>query len=494
MMATQEEGERPAATATGARKKPRNSDSDLELGRSGVASSAFQMTTRVAPVERSGSSTGVRRRHSADSLKPAPYNRRRSSVLGELARAVQQAMPASDDTADTAHDGGAPDIPQKFNALFEHLCDENCTTAAALEALIVAWRRENLGTIDDPRILSFFDDALPSMMARHIQLEKNHRVAKKKTVFWTVLLTFCDTLSDYSAYIVLEMAGSGYATPMLVILVVSVMMQAIAVHFVTKEGPIATVGALLGLKPIIDGVNIVFNIPSRAGAETSLNAFGYTRSVETSTESIPFAIIQCLALMVERRSIAQWISLAISVGNIAHSVASVDYAFDTSPYFRAREPLCYGCYLPGARGDGLFASTAIFALGYVTAKLIALAVFGTVAGASLALVLVGESVTLLMVRIAIANWRWLNPAGDNAIISLITHFLLIHPIMLAAPFPFIRHPFILSPLLYAGFVSWTLFAANPLMLALAFRYYESHRVQPSRTHCRARSIGQYTFA
>jgi len=175
---------------------------------------------------------------------------------------------------------------------------------------------------------------------------------------------------------------------------------------------------------------------------------------------------------MERRSVSQWISFAISVGNIAHAVASVDYSFDTSPRFRAFEPLLYGCYAPGARGDGLFASTTIFALGYVTAKLVALAVFGAVAGVSLAFVLVGESVTLLLVRIAIGNWRWLNPAGDSAIFSLIVHFVGVYPSMLAAPFPFVRHPFCITPLLYAGFIVWTLSVTNPLMLALALRYYD----------------------
>ena len=465
---------RPAERAANAPKKPRDgSNNDLEMGRSGGdAARAFLQTTRVAPAERSENSTGVRRRHSTGSLSAAPQRpRRRSSVLADLARAVNQAMPAADDAAAGAAHGGAPNIQLKVNSLFEHLCNENHTSVAAAEALVAAWRRETFRTIHDPLLLSFFDDVLPSMMARYAQLEKNHRVAKKKTVVWTVMLTYFDTLSDYSAYVVLEMAGSAYATPMLVVLVASMVMQALTVHFVTREGPVATVGALLGFKPILDGVNIVFDVPPRAGAIRSLEAFGWTRAVETASESIPFAVMQALALM-ERRSVAQWISFAISVGNIAHAVASVDYSFDTSPRFRAFEPLLYGCYAPGARGDGLFASTTIFALGYVTAKLVALAVFGAVAGASLAFVLVGESVTLLLVRIAIGNWRWLNPAGDSAIFSLIVHFVGVYPSMLAAPFPLVRHPFCITPLLYAGFIVWTLSVTNPLMLALALRYYD----------------------
>ena len=445
-MSASTDAERPAGSAVGAHNKP---NIDVELGRMSVGPPRTR--TRITPDERSGNEAGIRRRHSTGSFNVSQKNRRRSSILADLARAVKHAMP-TDDSANSDDGGNVPDIPQKFNALFERLCDERQTSAAKCEALIVAWRRENFGTLDDPQILSFFEDALPSMMARHVQLEQNQRVAKKKTVFWTVMLTFFDTLSDYSAYIVLEMANSDYAKPMLVVLLVSMIMQALVARFVTKEGPVATVGALLGLKPILDGVNIIFDIPPHVGALHSLAAFGYTRAVETASESIPFAIMQSLAL-VEQRSTAQWISFAISVGNIAHAVASVDHSFDTSAHFRAYEPLVYGCYPPGARGDGLFASTAIFAFGYVTAKLVALAVFGTVARASLALALIGENVALLMLRVAARNWRWFNVAGDNTSFSLVGHFLATYPCMLAAPFPVFRHPFMLSPSIYAGFIA-----------------------------------------
>ena len=90
-------------------------------------------------------------------------------------------------------------------------------------------------------------------------------------MFCTVLLTFFDTLSDYATYVVLANAeSSSYATPMLVVLLGSMMIQALCVHFQTKEGPIATAAALLGLKPILDGVNIVFDLPARPRASSSL--------------------------------------------------------------------------------------------------------------------------------------------------------------------------------------------------------------------------------
>ena len=128
--------------------------------------------------------------------------------------------------------------------------------------------------------------------------------AQKKTVFWTVSLTLFDTLSDFISYFTLANADSSYSTPMLVVLLVSMVVQAFTVRFVTHEGPIATGAALLGLKPIMDGIGIIFELPTRPGAVLPLQAFGWTRTCETSTEAIPFVVMQALALM-EHQSIAQ---------------------------------------------------------------------------------------------------------------------------------------------------------------------------------------------
>ena len=376
---------------------------------------------------------------------------------------------ANNNAAPPDVEDGVPDIQQTFNALFQRLCDDASSTPESVEVLIVEWRRKYLAGVDDPRARLFFDAILPAMVARHVHLEQNRRVAQKKTVFWTVMLTVFDTLSDYSAFVVLRMAGSVYATPMLVVLVVSMSFQAITTHFHTKEGPIATIGALLGFKPIIDGINICFDIQPRPGALTSLQAFGYTRIGETATESIPFAIMQSLALM-EHQSVSQWISFAISLASVAHAVASVDYQIDTSMLYRKLEPLCYGMYPPGAKGDGLFAAFAICALSYAMAKLVAVAVLGNASGALLALAFVSESIVFLLARFTLGNWRFYSPAGDSTTFSLVIHFFCMHPIMVAAPFPALRHPFFLSPLLYAAFLVWTLFALNPLMVILAFRH------------------------
>ena len=42
--------------------------------------------------------------------------------------------------------------------------------------------------------------------------------------------------------------------------------------------------------------------------------------------------------------------------------------------------------------------------------------------------------------------------------------------MLAAPFTVLRGPHYFSSSIYAGFITWTLFCSNPLMLALAYAF------------------------
>ena len=65
----------------------------------------------------------------------------------------------------------------------------------------------------------------------------------------------------------------------------------------------------------------------------SLVAFGWTCTIETAPESIPFAMIKALALM-ERRSVAT------SAGSIAHAVVSADYSVDTQAPFIVRSNRC----------------------------------------------------------------------------------------------------------------------------------------------------------
>ena len=374
---------------------------------------------------------------------------------------------------------GETDIPTRFKALVKQLCDERLTDTEAVEGPVTAWRLKHFRGIDNPHVLALFNDALPDVLARLAELENSRRGAQKRTVFWTVALTFCDTVSDFGSCYVLLDAGSSYGIPMLVVMLSSMIMQAVGARYLTKEGSLATVGALFGLKPIIDGINICFDIPPAPGALNSLMAFGYTRSIEAAIESIPFAVIQSLALM-EQRSTTQWLSIAITLANAAHAVASVDHQFDTRKKARTSEPTLWGMYPPGPKGDALFVSFAIFALSYAVAKLLAVAALGTVSPASLALVVVGESAALFSVRFAIGNWRWFSRAGDSDVVSVLWHFFAVYPAANAAPFAWARHPFILTPSVWSGWFIWALFIANPLMLVFALHHDVPLFISPRR--------------
>ena len=89
------------------------------------------------------------------------------------------------------------------------------------QSLLTAWRLKHFRGIDNPRVLALFNDALPKLLARVAELENGRRGAQKKTVFWTVALTFCDTLPDYSSCYVLLISDSNYGIPMLLVLLVS---------------------------------------------------------------------------------------------------------------------------------------------------------------------------------------------------------------------------------------------------------------------------------
>ena len=108
---------------------------------------------------------------------------------------------------------------------------------------------------------------------------------------------------------------------------------------------------------------------------------------------------------------------------------------------------------------------------YAVAKLIAVGLLGSTSPTILCLWLIVECALFLGVRSSIGNWRNYIGGLHFAPASLVNH-VLHYLCMLAAPFPLLRTPFFLTPSIFAGFIVWTLFVANPSMLLLAFRFGE----------------------
>jgi hypothetical protein len=93
-----------------------------------------------------------------------------------------------------------------------------------------------------------YDDLSPPPTAHKLAPAATFARAQKQSVLRTVLLTFFDTLSDYATYIVLANTESSFATPMLVVLLGSMVTQALVVRFITNEGLIAIAAAALARK------------------------------------------------------------------------------------------------------------------------------------------------------------------------------------------------------------------------------------------------------
>ena len=92
----------------------------------------------------------------------------------------------------------------------------------------------------------------------------------------------------------------------------------------------------------------------------------------------------------------------------------------------------------------------------------------------------GEYRVFFLIRFATGTWRCYQPVGDFAAAGVLQHFLCVYPLLNAAPFPLLRHPFFITPSIYSGFVTWTLFLANPLIVALAFAVHGSSAIDQRR--------------
>ena len=204
-------------------------------------------TARVAPEPRQRQrSASSARRHSTGSLvvgSSTTRARRRSSLIQDFKAAVQDVLSDAEDTTEGTIDAeetnesasaatnkdeelGGVDIPAHFKALVKQVCDGRLTDTAAVEGPVAAWRLKHFRGIDNPCMLALFNDALPDVLARLAELENKRRGAEKRTVFWTVALTFCGTILDCASCYVLIDAGSTCGIPMLVVLLSSMAMQA----------------------------------------------------------------------------------------------------------------------------------------------------------------------------------------------------------------------------------------------------------------------------
>ena len=271
---------------------------------------------------------------------------------------------------------------------------------SAVKDLLKLWQRDALRTHRDcEEQLRIYEMLFVEGLA---PLLLDLSTAKRSATLWdalmtvkTVSLTWGDTVSDIFAIVVLLRAGSGYATPALVSLMFANCMQGLMTHFLQRESAYVIAAALLGLKPLVDGFKIVFGIED-AGTFDARFSFAVSRTIETGVETVPQLILQALALAgvdAVSRATGQYISIAWSILNLAYSFVDVTFALDTAEMFRDIEPLYYGIIMQ-TRENAMQFALGLFILGYICAKLLAVALLGSVSGIALSAWLSGECTAL----------------------------------------------------------------------------------------------------
>jgi hypothetical protein len=138
---------------------------------------------------------------------------------------------------------------------------------------------------------------------------------------------------------------------------------------------------------------------------------------------------------------------------------------------RRTDPHLFG-YVPSV-ADGAFwqlLAMVVYFASYMMAKMFALAVLVTTAGAWLvAAWLLAEYTLLLGVRGAIGNWRFYRRGADGVGVSLLVHFCLYSG-LLAAPFPVLRCPNLISPVVFSGGLLYMLLV-NFVQIGIAYRRF-----------------------
>ena len=191
--------------------------------------------------------------------------------------------------ADTAEERADAELTltEEFDRLVNRLVKDKVRAVSAVQDEAQTWRRAIFDRHDEEEQLRMYreliNEVLLPLLASFVKSRASAFLWDAQMTIKTVLLTWGDTVSDVYALAVLLAAGSSYATPMLAALIFAVVLQALVSYFGQREGALITVAALLGLKPLIEGYMIIFNIESEGLFDAEIN-FCVSRFAETGVD------------------------------------------------------------------------------------------------------------------------------------------------------------------------------------------------------------------
>ena len=294
--------------------------------------------------------------------------------------------------------------------------------------------------------------------------------------FWKTGLSYVDYTTDIMVFVQLAYSKKrvGLAIAQGVSIGVSLLLQCVVSLVFGQPWWVGLCG-LLGLKPLIDGYRDAVgskHFPKQKIGNDSILLI--TRMVELTVEAIPQSIIQTLVFILtpqEDRTSLQYYSIISSFLTIAITVALADKDMDTSKLRRKDEPLLYG-YTAAARfTKKQLPAFVTCILSYTIAKTWSVSIF--IASSPSALISVGwfvfEALGFLAWRMYHRSWRMYRAGADGAGFSLLIH-LGCYLCLLAAPFPILRLPAIVTPRIYSGGLLYML-VSNFVMVATAYRVF-----------------------
>jgi len=312
-----------------------------------------------------------------------------------------------------------------------------------LKSFLAAQKRKGLTSAEA--------DELCNDIIVKIATEKNNfdpfRVMK---VFGKFCLSSFDTTTDILIAFTLSATSPKMAIVQGGALLFSFVIQSIFSHIFGQPLWVVLSG-LLGTKPLVEAWRDATNAKPFPGQKmTNDQMLFVSRIIEITTEAIPQSLIQTLTLIVvpEARTPLGYISLFSSFATTGFLVASSDREFDTNKTRRKYEPLLYG-YVPEEKSHRQMVASIVYFAAYKAAKVASLALL--IASSSFryaAILVVTEFWTLLGWRNCYNNLRYYRRGADGIIPSFLCHICLYIGLV-AAPFPIIRSPFFLTPLIYA---------------------------------------------
>ena len=294
------------------------------------------------------------------------------------------------------------------------------------------------------------EELLCELASKLFNEKKGVDTFKALKVVGKTLVSYFDLVTDVMVFLELRRKNSTMAVVQGLTLGFSLFMQSLA-SWALGQPKLVALSGLVGFKPAIEAWRETTNakpFPNQMGDNTFI--LGVSRMLEITTEAIPQAVLQSVILFLysDQRTTVQFVSLFASMLTTGFTVAFADRDQDTSKYQRISHPKLYG-YVSSTNSNKQAFFLVVFVTTYIMVKMFALSLFiATSSSASWTGGLLGlEYAGLLIWRMQWKSWRLAGKGVDGAAPALFLH-LIWYICLVAAPFPGIRAPSLITPRIY----------------------------------------------